>query len=170
MCGFAGVIAWDEKYRLTRSTLEKMSAAIAHRGPDGEGYHLTSQVGLVFRRLAILDPVPRSDQPFHIGTLTLVFNGEIYNFRELKSEISKLRPGYSWRTTGDAEVLLMAYEVWREKCVEHLDGMFAFAVWDENKKELFLARDRMGQKPLYFFYAPGLLVFASELASLRASS
>jgi asparagine synthase (glutamine-hydrolysing) len=159
MCGFAGVVTWDEKYRVTRDTLEKMSRAIAHRGPDGEGYHLTRehepiapdtpQVGFAFRRLAILDPDPRSNQPFHIGPLSLVFNGEIYNFRDLKSQISNLRPDYRWRTTGDTEVLLMAYEVWREKCVEKLNGMFAFAVWDEAKKELFLARDRMGQKPLY---------------------
>ncbi len=160
MCGFAGVVTWDEKYRVTRDTLEKMSRAIAHRGPDGEGYHLTRenepitpetpQVGFAFRRLAILDPDPRSNQPFHIGPLTLVFNGEIYNFKDLKSEISNLRPDYQWRTTGDTEVLLMAYDVWREKCVEKLNGMFAFAVWDEQKKELFLARDRMGQKPLFY--------------------
>jgi asparagine synthase (glutamine-hydrolysing) len=160
MCGFAGVIAWDEKYRITRETLAKMSAAIAHRGPDGEGFHLTRenepitpdspQAGLAFRRLAILDPDPRSNQPFHIGPLTLVFNGEIYNFRALRSEISKLRPDYQWRTTGDTEVLLMSYEIWGEKCVEKLNGMFAFAVWDEQKKELFLARDRMGQKPLFY--------------------
>jgi asparagine synthase (glutamine-hydrolysing) len=159
MCGFAGVISWDEDHRVTRAMLEKMSRAIAHRGPDGEGYHLTRehepidpdhpQVGLAFRRLAILDPDPRSNQPFHLGPLTLVFNGEIYNFRELRSELSKLRPDHVWRTTGDTEVLLVAFDVWREKCVEKLNGMFAFAVWDEQKKELFLARDRMGQKPLY---------------------
>lgn len=177
MCGFAGVIAWDEKYRVSRDTLEKMSCAIAHRGPDGEGYHLTRehepitphtpQTALAFRRLAVIDPDPRSDQPFHIGPLTLVFNGEIYNFRELKSEISKLRPDYRWRTTGDTEVLLMAYDVWREQCVEKLNGMFAFAVWDEQKKELFLARDRMGQKPLYVSEADGAVAFASEPTALR---
>jgi asparagine synthase (glutamine-hydrolysing) len=164
MCGIAGVVAWDEKYRITRDTLTKMSAAIAHRGPDGEGFHLTRenepitpdtpQVGLAFRRLAVLDPDPRSNQPFHIGPLSMVFNGEIYNFRDLKSEISNLRPAYQWRTTGDTEVLLMAYELWREKCVEKLNGMFAIAIWDEQKKELFLARDRMGQKPLYVAVLP----------------
>src|SRR5687768_10335613 len=100
MCGFAGVIAWDEKYRTSRQALEKMSRAIAHRGPDGEGYHLpreheaitpdTPQVALALRRLAILDPDPRSDQPFTIGPLTMVFNGEIYNFRELRAELSRL--------------------------------------------------------------------------------
>src|SRR4051812_42507295 len=159
MCGIAGIIAWDEKYRVSRALLLKMSASIAHRGPDGEGIYLTRehesitpdtpQVGFVFRRLAILDPDARAMQPMTIGPLTMVFNGEIYNFRDLKSEISKRRPDYHWRTTGDTEVLLMSYEVWREKCVEKLNGMFAIAVWDEREKTLFLARDRMGQKPLY---------------------
>src|SRR5262245_22099236 len=178
MCGIAGIVAWDEKYRVTRATLAAMSARIAHRGPDGEGYHLTRenepitpdtpQVGFAFRRLAILDPDPRSNQPFHIGALSMVYNGEIYNFRDLKSEISNLRPDYKWRTTGDTEVLLMAYEVWREKCVEKLNGMFAIAIWDEAKKELFLARDRIGQKPLYFAEEDRVVAFASEISALRA--
>jgi asparagine synthase (glutamine-hydrolysing) len=159
MCGFAGVIAWDERYRVSKETLAKMSAAIAHRGPDGEGFHINHdhnitpenpQVALAFRRLAILDPDPRSNQPFTDGRHWLVFNGEIYNFRELKKELSILKPEYEWRTTGDTEVLLCAYSVWGEKCVEHLNGMFAFAVWDEVKRELFCSIDRMGQKPLYF--------------------
>src|SRR3954466_15795403 len=129
MCGIAGIIAWDEKYRVSRDLLLKMSAAIAHRGPDGEGIFLTRedgpigpdmpQVGFAFRRLAILDPDPRSMQPFTIGHQTMVFNGEIYNFCELRSELSKLKPEYQWRTTGDTEVLLMSYAVWGEKCVEH---------------------------------------------------
>ncbi|HEY7089584.1 MAG TPA: asparagine synthase (glutamine-hydrolyzing), partial [Tepidisphaeraceae bacterium] len=165
-----------------------MSRAIAHRGPDGEGYHLTRehelitpdapQVGLAFRRLAVLDPDPRSNQPFHIGSLSMVYNGEIYNFRELRAEISKLRPDYRWRTTGDVEVLLMAYEVWRVGCLEKLNGMFAMAVWDEAKKELFLARDRMGQKPLYVANPEGpemldgepfhpVMAFASEPSAFR---
>jgi asparagine synthase (glutamine-hydrolysing) len=159
MCGFAGVVTWDERYRVAPETLSRMSAAIAHRGPDGEGFHINHQeaitpdrpqVALAFRRLAILDPDPRSDQPFTDGRHWLVFNGEIYNFRELKKELSVLRPDYPWRTTGDTEVLLCAYTVWREKCVEKLNGMFAFAVWDEVEKSLYLARDRMGQKPLYW--------------------
>jgi asparagine synthase (glutamine-hydrolysing) len=158
MCGFAGVVVWDEKYRVNVDTLTRMATAVAHRGPDGQGLWLNHetvitpdhpQVGLAFRRLAILDPDPRSDQPFTDGRYWLVFNGEIYNFRELKKEITALRPGHIWRTTGDTEVLLAAYAQWGEKCVEKLNGMFAFAVWDEADKTLFLARDRMGQKPLY---------------------
>jgi asparagine synthase (glutamine-hydrolysing) len=156
MCGFAGVIAWDERFRVSRETLERMSAVIAHRGPDGEGYHIDGdattqrpQVALAFRRLAILDPDPRSNQPFTDGQNWLVFNGEIYNFRELREELKKLDPSYAWRTTGDTEVLLRSYAAWGEKCVEHLNGMFAFAVWDGREQTMFLARDPMGQKPLY---------------------
>ena len=178
MCGFAGVVAWDERYRTSRETLARMSATIAHRGPDGEGSFFNHeheiaqerpQCALAFRRLAILDPDPRSDQPFTIRNKTLVFNGEIYNFRDLRKELSQLRSDYAWRTAGDTEVLLMAYEVWAEKCVKHLNGMFAFAVWDEDSKELFLARDRMGQKPLYIAEnsSSSAIAFASELSALR---
>src|SRR5688572_30252936 len=181
MCGIAGVLVWDEKFRVSREMLLKMSATIAHRGPDGEGILLTRehepidadhpQVAFAFRRLAILDPDPRAMQPFTIGHQTLVFNGEIYNFRELKSEIAALRPDYQWRTTGDTEVLLMSYEVWGDKCVEHLNGMFAFAIWDAREKTLFLARDRMGQKPLYVALwgkeSPAV-AFASESNAIRA--
>jgi asparagine synthase (glutamine-hydrolysing) len=191
MCGFAGVVAWDEKYRVSRDTLAEMSARIAHRGPDGEGIHLnheqqitpgTPQVGLVHRRLAILDLDPRSNQPFTDNQgRWIVFNGEIYNFRELRAELTKLKPDYSWRTTGDTEVLLVAYDVWGEKCVEYLNGMFAFVVWDQSEKRLFLARDRMGQKPLYLalradkrheplvddYGDPKAIAFASEIGALR---
>src|SRR5579859_307813 len=160
MCGFAGVVVWDEKYRVSPETLKKMSARIAHRGPDGEGIYLNHereinprrpQVGLVHRRLAILDLDPRANQPFtdHQGRW-IVFNGEIYNFRELRAELEKLKPDYQWRTTGDTEVLLVAYDVWGEKCVEHLNGMFAFVIWDEQRQCVFSAIDRMGQKPLYW--------------------
>src|SRR5687768_1011092 len=183
MCGFAGVVAWDDRYRVDRETLGRMSARVAHRGPDGEGLYLNHeqevtperpQVGLVFRRLAIIDPNPRSNQPFTDGEgRWLVYNGEIYNFRELRAELKKLKPQYPWRTESDTEVLLVAYGVWGEKCVEHLNGMFAFAVWDENAKTLFLARDRMGQKPLYLTSLSegtsptSVFAFASELPALR---
>jgi asparagine synthase (glutamine-hydrolysing) len=179
MCGFAGVVTWDDRYRVSPETLRRMSAAIAHRGPDGEGYHINHeqevtaerpQVALAFRRLAILDPDPRSDQPFTDGRHWLVFNGEIYNFRELKKELTPLRPGYPWRTTGDTEVLLCAYAVWGEQCVEHLNGMFAFAVWDDQQKTLFLARDRMGQKPLYVRRLDRAVYFSSEIAAIPQDS
>src|SRR5580698_6145709 len=119
MCGFAGVIAWDERFRVSRETLACMSARIAHRGPDGEGVWIDQEAALAHRRLAILDPDPRSNQPFTDGQRWLLFNGEIYNFRELRKEIDAIRPGYAWKTTGDTEVLLRAYDAWGEQCVEH---------------------------------------------------
>jgi asparagine synthase (glutamine-hydrolysing) len=181
MCGFAGVVAWDERYRTSRETLATMSAAVAHRGPDGEGsfFNHEKEIGgrgpqcaMAFRRLAILDLDERANQPFGIEGKTLVFNGEIYNFRELRKELSGIRPEYAWRTSGDTEVLGLAYAVWGEKCLDRLNGMFAFAVWDEEKRELFLARDRMGQKPLYVAMPQGLgaagaIAFASEISALR---
>ncbi len=169
MCGIAGIISWSTKHRVTRESLAAMSDRIAHRGPDGAGLWLNHdneptrplpQVGLVHRRLAILDPEPRSNQPFTDGRgRWIVFNGEIYNFRELRKELEPLLPDYAWKTTGDTEVLLASYAAWGEHCIDRLRGMFAFAIWTEPKKEsrplikgdaiLFLARDRMGQKPLY---------------------
>src|SRR5947207_14419594 len=131
MCGFAGVITWEQRWRVTREQLERMSTAVAHRGPDGEGMWIgesgSSACGLGNRRLAIIDPDPRANQPFSDAAgRQLVYNGEIYNFHDLRSEISNLRPDYVWRTKCDTEVLLVAYDVWGEKCCEKFDGMFAF--------------------------------------------
>src|SRR6478609_3596052 len=137
MCGFAGVVAFEEGYRATRDVLEGMAQCVAHRGPDGRGYHVDEHAALSHVRLAILDPEPRSDQPFGVGGKWIVFNGEIYNFRELREELDRRRPGYAWRTQGDTEVLLRAYEVWGEGCLAKLDGMCAFAVWDEDEGSLF---------------------------------
>jgi asparagine synthase (glutamine-hydrolysing) len=180
MCGLAGIVAWDKRFRVTRAILERMSARIAHRGPDGEGIYLNhdqepsygrAQCGLVHRRLAIIDLDPRALQPLDDGRETqwIVFNGEIYNYRELRSELETLVPDYAWRTTSDTEVLLVAARAWGERCVDHLNGMYAFAVWDEPTGTLLVARDRMGQKPLYYAVAPdhGAVAFASELAALR---
>jgi asparagine synthase (glutamine-hydrolysing) len=167
MCGFAGVVAFDRRFAVTRQTLAAMSARVAHRGPDGEGTFFDeppsgSQVALAHRRLAILDPDPRSNQPFTDGRRWLVFNGEIYNFRDLRAELSPR----DWKTTGDTEILLAAYDAWGEKCVNHFNGMFAFAIWDAPEKKLVLARDRMGQKPLYFAAVHGAISFASEIGAL----
>ncbi|HTL27984.1 MAG TPA: asparagine synthase (glutamine-hydrolyzing) [Tepidisphaeraceae bacterium] len=183
MCGFAGIVTWDAAQRIMRPILSAMSARIAHRGPDGEGLYLNHeaeidsnrpQCGLVHRRLAILDLDERALQPFDDGRNSkwLVFNGEIYNFRELRNELAQLRPDYNWRTTCDTEVLLLACEVWGDKCLDRFNGMYAFAIWDQDKGELFLARDRMGQKPLYYslFHAGTdhmSIAFASELSALR---
>lgn len=166
MCGFAGIVAWEDRYRFDRATLARMNARIAHRGPDGEGLWINHdaevnpghpQAGLAHRRLAIIDLDERANQPFTDNRgHWLAFNGEIYNYRELRRELESLLPDYLWRTQSDTEVLLASYAAWAEKCVDHLNGMFAFAVWDETKGQLFLARDRMGQKPLYVATAPSL--------------
>lgn len=188
MCGFAGVVTWSDRFRVAREMIGRMSARVAHRGPDGEGMLLNHesevsrerpQVGLAHRRLAILDLDPRANQPFGDGQgRWVVFNGEIYNFRELRAELSSLRPDYAWRTTGDTEVLLAAYLQWGGDCVRHFEGMFAFALWDEPERSLLLARDRMGQKPLYVATIRdagsdggnriGAIAFGSEVGALFA--
>ncbi len=169
MCGIAGIVSFDSSLRVTAEHLSRMSAIIAHRGPDGEkiwinGDH-TPQVGFAFRRLAVLDPNPRAMQPMTTrdGRYTLVFNGEIYNFRELRAELSP----HDWQTTGDAEVLLEALARWSEKALDKLNGMFAIALWDEQEQTLLLARDRMGQKPLYYTTGRGSIAFASEIRALN---
>src|SRR5439155_9516828 len=146
---------------------------------DGEGVYLSDAssslaVALAHRRLAIIDPDPRANQPFCDDRgRQLIYNGEIYNFRELRRELEQARPDYHWRTNCDTEVLLLAYEVWGENCCEKFDGMFAFAIFDPADNSAFLARDRMGQKPLYLAFAAsqqnriGAIAFASELAALR---
>ncbi len=194
MCGIAGIITFDDRFHISTGQLEAMSHRLAHRGPDGQGLHLNHdreatalhpQAGLVHRRLAILDLDPRANQPFtDSARRSIVFNGEIYNFRDIKKELARIDPGYAWRTTGDTEVLLRSWLTWGERCVEYFNGMFAFAVWDDAKGTLFLARDRMGQKPLYMAFVaasedqsrgmppkPGTesiaaIAFASELPAL----
>ncbi len=168
MCGIAGVVAWDERYEIERQTLERMGETIAHRGPDGRDIWTDERCGLAFARLAILDLDRRAMQPMTDGKRWLVFNGEIYNFRELREELEKIAPGYAWKTTGDSEVILRAFDAWGEKCVEKLSGMFALTIWEPASGSVFLARDRMGQKPLYLALRSGRgLAFASELAALR---
>jgi asparagine synthase (glutamine-hydrolysing) len=171
MCGIAGVIGWDERYRVGGDVLEKMGQAIAHRGPDGREVWVSEdrRCGLAFARLAILDLDPRAMQPMSDGRRWIVFNGEIYNFRELRGELEQVDPLRAWKTSGDTEVILRAYDAWGEKCLEKFNGMFALAIWTPESGEVFLARDRMGQKPLYFALRSGRgLALASELGALKA--
>jgi asparagine synthase (glutamine-hydrolysing) len=178
MCGFAGMVACDQRYHVDGATLSRMGQAVAHRGPDGQDQWINHdgeastqnpQCALAFCRLAILDLDRRAMQPMTDGRRWLVFNGEIYNFKELRDRLRQINPDYSWKTTGDSEVLLRAFDAWGENCLEHLNGMFALAIWDPAERKLFLARDRMGQKPLYFALAPDdrAIAFASEPAALR---
>lgn len=174
MCGIFGVIG--KRSSETERALALGTAALAHRGPDDEGSEIVdicSQpgrcVGLGFRRLAILDLTAAGHQPMHdrARNLWLVFNGEIYNYREIRAEL--VRKGHVFSSTGDTEVLLKAYREWGEACVERLRGMFALAIWDGWYGKLFMARDRLGIKPLYYFAGPECFAFASQVQALLAS-
>ena len=169
MCGIAGWVARPGS-PLKEDTLAAMLRAIAHRGPDDEGIACFrsargDQVFLGHRRLAIIDP-EGAHQPMcdRDAGLALTFNGEIYNFRELREELAGL--GYRFTRNSDTEVLLRAYEHWRENVIDHLRGMFALAIWDARNERLFLARDRFGEKPLFLYEAGGELFFASEIKAL----
>jgi len=174
MCGIGGILVWDPSRRVGPEVLARVSAALAHRGPDACGLWMRDepapgvwQVGLVHRRLAVIDLDRRSDQPMgDAAGRQIVCNGEIYNYRELRAEL--VRAGAEFRTESDTEVLLAAYARWGEDCLEYLNGMYAFAVWDAPAGRLLLARDRMGQKPLYWCAVEGALAFASEPAALLA--
>lgn len=165
MCGIAGVISATPLSPLHHEQLLRMNGALIHRGPDGSGLYQGSHVALAMRRLSIID-LSNGWQPLYNEdkSLALVANGEIYNFVELRAELQQR--GHSFRTGSDCEVILHLYEEYGENCVHHLRGMFAFALWDERRGKLFLARDRMGEKPLYLYEKEGLLYFASELKAL----
>jgi asparagine synthase (glutamine-hydrolysing) len=165
MCGIAGVLDRSGG-PVPVDLLRRMSDAIAHRGPDGEGQYADGPVGLANRRLAIIDPQPSGDMPManESGDLVITYNGEIYNFRELRAELEGA--GRRFRTNTDTEVALAAYEEWGPEAVERFNGMFALAIWDRRSRELFLARDRFGVKPLYYADLPSAFVFGSEVKAL----
>lgn len=161
MCGIAGIFNLKGA-SVSSVILKRMTDAIAHRGPDGEGCYVDGQIGLGHRRLAIIDLSPAGHQPMQTsdGSLILTYNGEIYNFQKLRLELESL--GHHFRSRTDSEVVLHAYAHWGYDCVSHFNGMFAFAIWDKRKRELFLARDRYGIKPLYYTFADGVFLFGSE--------
>jgi asparagine synthase (glutamine-hydrolysing) len=144
-----------------------MSRVLAHRGPDDEGYFYDGSVGLAHRRLSIID-LAGGHQPLsnEDGSVHIVFNGEIYNYRDLRREL--LQRGHLFRTETDTEVIVHLYEELGERCVERLRGMFAFAIWDQRSRRLVLARDRLGQKPLFYTHTPRGFLFASEVKGLLA--
>ena len=168
MCGIAGLFARDPGASIDRTILTRMRDAMTHRGPDGQGLWHSEGVGLAHRRLSVID-VEGSPQPMHSpdGRAVIVFNGEIYNYRELRRELLGL--GHRFRTEGDTEVILAAWREWGPECLARLDGMFAFAIHDSTSRKLFLARDRFGVKPLFTATLPdGTFAFASELKGLLA--
>ena len=166
MCGISGILDLKGRRELPRELLARMNEAQHHRGPDAGGLHVEPGLGLAHRRLSIID-LATGQQPLfnEDGSVVVVFNGEIYNYQALIPELVRL--GHVFRTKSDTEVIVHAWEAWGEACVERFRGMFAFALWDRNRETLFLARDRLGVKPLYYaVLGDGQLVFGSELKSL----
>jgi len=169
MCGIAGIIK-SVPNQYTLSHLQKMIDSLAHRGPDGEGLWQNDEGSALLghRRLSIIDLSNAGNQPMHyLGRYTIVHNGEIYNYTELREELQK--KGYLFRSQTDTEVIIAAYDQWGQECVDHFDGMFAFGIWDEKEKILFAARDRFGEKPFFYHYDGSTLLFASEMKALWAA-
>ncbi|UEG50946.1 asparagine synthase (glutamine-hydrolyzing) [Ferruginibacter lapsinanis] len=168
MCGIAGIIS-PNSLVVNEGLLHSMANTIAHRGPDSEGYWINDDgnMGFAHRRLSIIDLSNAGAQPMHyLNRYTIVYNGEIYNYIEVREELRK--HGYSFASQSDTEVILAAYDYWKSDCLQHFDGMFAFAIWDDKKKKLFAARDRFGEKPFYYYEENGHLAFASEMKALWA--
>lgn len=166
MCGITGIVDTRGRRAVDRDLLVRMTDRMAHRGPDGTGYHTIPGAGFGHLRLAIID-VAGGQQPLfnEDGTVFVTYNGEIYNYRELVAELTAC--GHRFRTHSDTEVIVHAWEEWGEACIERFRGMFAFAVWDERKETLFLGRDRLGKKPVHYAVLPdGMLIFGSELKAL----
>jgi asparagine synthase (glutamine-hydrolysing) len=167
MCGIAGILHQDPTQRVDRDILRRMTRALSHRGPDGEGYYEDGNIGLGHRRLAIID-LATGSQPMYSAdqSLALVFNGEIYNYLELREELKNL--GHEFATASDTEVIIAAYKQWGFDCQQKFNGQWAFALWDSRQKQLFLSRDRLGEKPLHYAVQDGTFVFGSEIKSLLA--
>lgn len=168
MCGIVGIINFNG-LTINPKLLQSMCDAQKHRGPDDEGYFIHENVGLGHRRLAIID-LESGHQPIHNEdeTIWIVFNGEIYNFQELRKQL--VQCGHRFYTNTDTEAIVHAYEQYGEQCVTHLRGMFAFAIWDGNQQKLLLARDRVGKKPLLYSHSNGRFVFASEFQAILQDS
>jgi asparagine synthase (glutamine-hydrolysing) len=167
MCGIAGFC--DFRQNSTRELLVQMTDSLLHRGPDDAGYEVyegaPAQIGLGQRRLSIMDLSPLGHQPMHFEQLSIVFNGEVYNFKEIQAELKAL--GYSFRSESDTEVILKAYHRWGMAMLDRFIGMFAFVLYDRAKQQVFLVRDRPGVKPLFYYYDGQTLLFASELKAFH---
>src|SRR5512142_578597 len=169
MCGISGWFDMTGLRAPDRLMVKAMTDAIAHRGPDGEGFHFEPGLALGHRRLAIIDLATGEQPMFTEGNrICLVFNGEIFNYRELRLVLEQR--GHAFRTKSDTEVILRAWVEWGGDCVDYIHGQFAFALWDRSEQTLFLARDRLGEKPLYYAILPDRsLLFGSELKALMAN-
>src|SRR5882672_5906201 len=167
MCGITGIVYTDPTHPVDGTLLRRMTKALAHRGPDADGYLFGQGAALGHRRLSIID-LSTGDQPIYNEdrTKAIVFNGEIYNFRELRAELEAR--GHRFATSSDTEAIVHAWEEYGDDCVRRLRGMFAFALWDLRKRRLLLARDRVGKKPLYYHHDAERILFGSELKALLA--
>ncbi len=167
MCGIAGIFHFDSSRSVDEPSLRRMTDCLSHRGPDGEGFYINNNIGLGHRRLSIID-LSTGDQPMfnEDKSIAVILNGEIYNYIELREELKNF--GYTFRTTSDTEVIIRAYQKWGTDCQNKLNGMWAFALWDENKKQLFISRDRIGEKPLFYSTYDSTFLFGSEIKSILA--
>lgn len=171
MCGIAGIISSDPN-RFNAAVVQKMTTALSHRGPDGDSFWSNSSRHVLFghRRLSIIDLSENGRQPMHYqNRYTIIYNGEIYNYLEIREKLQK--KGHAFKTQSDTEVILAAYECYKEECLELFDGMFSFAIWDEQQQTVFAARDRFGEKPFYYLHdgINDILWFASEIKALAAA-
>jgi len=166
MCGICGIFLFDKIQRVNREVLSDMNRQIAHRGPDDDGFFVDGNVGLAMRRLSIID-IRTGHQPLsnEDGSIWIVFNGEIYNHGELRKDL--ISRGHRYRTQSDTETIVHLYEEYGKNCVQYLRGMFAFAIWDRNRRSLFIARDRLGIKPLYYRHQDDTFLFGSEIKTIR---
>lgn len=163
MCGILGILSKE----IDKNEVKKATNLMIHRGPDSFGFFFDKNVALGHRRLAIIDLSKKAGQPMEneSGDLQIVFNGEIYNFKLIREELEKTGR-HEFKSNSDTEAILHAYEEWGKNCVRRFNGMFSFAIWDSKKKELFLARDRAGEKPLYYYYDNNQFIFASEIKAI----
>ena len=169
MCGFVGFANFKEDVSKNKNILEKMNQTLIKRGPDEEGYYIDKHIGLAHKRLIVVDPEggkqPRLEK-FSFGTYVIVYNGQIYNTKELKKVL--IDNDFSITTHSDTEILLKSYIHYGKDVVNHLNGVFAFVIWDTNTNELFLARDHFGIKPFYYTFIKDTFVFSSEIKGLLA--
>ncbi len=170
MCGIAGKLNFNQNKSVSENLIQKMTQTLNHRGPDDEGFFVKNNIGLGHKRLSIIDLSSAAHQPMtnEDRSLWIAYNGEIYNFQALKSNL--IKKGHKFTSRSDAEVILHLYEEYKEKCLEKLRGMFAFAIWDDKEKKLFLARDRVGKKPLKYYFGKDFFVFASEAKAILQDS
>ena len=169
MCGIAGIFNLNRQ-PVAHSQIKAMTDIISHRGPDGEGQYIDGSLALGHRRLSIIDLSHAGHQPMQTrnGRFIITYNGEVYNYKELRIELEAL--GYQFHSATDTEVILNSYAEWGSQCLAKFNGMFAFAIWDKKNQELFLGRDRYGIKPLYYYKQNNTFIFASEIKAIITSN